>query len=291
MMTTTGHRTDFQFRLCGILLGLTVLSVGLAWIARCLVRDRAARDCALQSTIDKILADQGKVDYWFTPRRNWIGAICGDTARSIRHLRVPPTVSIRDVAAFRSLETLEIGQAKPGDLVFVRHMNQLRSLTLRGNCVHSLVELRSMPKLEELHIELNTLFNDCDSLTRLTQLKRLSLVSTSVVDIGPLEKLVNLRTLHLAGTRVSTLNPVARLRKLVNLFPPESVCDADLAALSNLKQLRVLDLRSCDRVTDLSALRQLPSVFVLVKDTDRVRIPKELIGRVHWDVRELKIIN
>ena len=99
------------------------------------------------------------------------------------------------------------------------------------------------PSPEELHmiismksLTLDQYFMDAMPIERLTNLERLNIENTKIVDLAPLHGLHNLKYLNLKNTKVKDLSPLENLSNLVEINI-ENTNVSNLDALSNMKNL------------------------------------------------------
>ena len=99
------------------------------------------------------------------------------------------------------------------------------------------------PSPEELHkiismksLTLDPFFMDAMPIERLTNLERLNLENTKIVDLTPLHGLHNLKYLNLKNTKVKDLKPLENLSNLVEINI-ENTNVSDLEPLCNMKNL------------------------------------------------------
>ncbi len=99
------------------------------------------------------------------------------------------------------------------------------------------------PSPEELHtiismksLTLDPFFMDAMPIERLTNLERLDIENTKIVDLTPLHGLHNLKYLNIKNTKVKDLTPLENLSNLVEINI-ESTNVSDLEPLCNMKNL------------------------------------------------------
>ena len=99
------------------------------------------------------------------------------------------------------------------------------------------------PTPEELHaiismksLTLDAFFMDAIPVERLTNLERLNIENTKIVDLTPLHGLLNLKYLNIKNTKIKDLTPIANLNNLVEINM-ENTGVADLSPLYNMSHL------------------------------------------------------
>lgn len=102
------------------------------------------------------------------------------------------------------------------------------------------------PNPEELHsiismktLTLDPFFMDAMPIERLTNLERLNIENTKIVDLTPLHGLHNLKYLNLRNTKVNDLKPLENLSNLVEINI-ENTNVSELEPLCNMKNLRLV---------------------------------------------------
>lgn len=99
-------------------------------------------------------------------------------------------------------------------------------------------------------------------LTSFSQLRKVDLGSTKVVDLTPLANIRTLTDLNISLTKISDLEPLSTLRSLHTLDASFSQV-MDISPLEGLSALRSLDL-NVTHVCDLTPLAQLSKLEVLL---------------------------
>ena len=99
------------------------------------------------------------------------------------------------------------------------------------------------PSAEELHtiismtsLTLEPFFMDAMPIERLTNLERLNIENTKIVDLTPLHGLHNLKYLNLKNTKVNNLTPIENLNNLIEINI-QNTNVANLEPLHNMKNL------------------------------------------------------
>ncbi|MEO7990284.1 MAG: leucine-rich repeat domain-containing protein [Chryseolinea sp.] len=78
-------------------------------------------------------------------------------------------------------------------------------------------EIKTITYTEELDLSNNAMIQDIEPLSRLLNLKSLSLYNTNVKDLTPIRNLTELELLEIATTKISDLSPLKYANKLVSL--------------------------------------------------------------------------
>lgn len=220
----------------------------------------------------------------------------------LRNLRVlsiespDDRLDLRPLANLTELRSLQLWldwPPTPVDLAPLRGLTKLRKLLLPGCEAADLGPLAGMAELVALSLELGPVVPDLELIGRMTHLADLQLRlvhNRRVEDLSPLGRLTGIRRLSLSlwpETNVRDLSPLARLTRLENLFlflrgnskvrdlsPLRSltrlrslhVCGpmrSQLAFLSELGELRTLELRSLDEASAIPPLPKLQGLTSL----------------------------
>jgi len=129
-----------------------------------------------------------------------------------------------DLANLRSLENLEIAHSGIRAFEPIRHLTNLKRLSLQ--VCHSLENLSGIEDLQNLKLLSLSEVNKITSLECLTPLKNLEALTISdardIESVAPLEELKNLRAIWIAGTKTNIvdgdLTPLTKLPKLAMLL-------------------------------------------------------------------------
>jgi Leucine-rich repeat (LRR) protein len=146
------------------------------------------------------------------------------------------------------------------DLAVLERFSQLSALNISLSGKPDLSPLRSLPSLTTLEIE----SGPCD-ITPLAGLRKLGYLKLNRpeqnVDLSPLVVLPELRSLELIMPRLPDLTSIGKLSQLTSLCLfnglYESSGVANLGPISQLTELRRLELRNIRRETDLTPLPRL----------------------------------
>lgn len=109
-----------------------------------------------------------------------------------------------------------------------------------------------------------------DTITGMSNLRRLSLRNTKTADLAGIEKLTNLEIIDLCKTKVTDLSLLKKLPKLTCLFLRST--EADLSTIYGMKTITTLDV-SHTSLKDLSFVDHLPNITSLnISHTDITRL-------------------
>ncbi len=259
MSSPKPRRRWYQFGLSTLLIGLTLFSLPLGYVAwereQCRRGDEAVD--ILRQNPEIIVGWHWVRDSQFN-RPKWLTFILGDeTFRKVDGAYlVGDSVSDSDLRLLALLPNLTIVQIKAPNVTDagVSHLRSLRSvevLSIESNLKVSATTWevpREWHQLYSLSL-LGTQFGDEDvqRIQGLTNLERLDLSRTNITDAGleGLLSLQNLSSLQLHGTQISDAGLV-HLKKLTNLkyldLSDTEIKDAGLAQLRSLRNLESLRL-------------------------------------------------
>lgn len=132
------------------------------------------------------------------------------------------------------------------------------------------------PSPEELHtiismksLTLDPFFMDAMPIERLTNLERLDIENTKIVDLTPLHGLHNLKYLNMKNTKVKDLKPLENLSNLVEINM-ENTNVSDLEPLCNMKNLIMVNAEG-SKVNSESAFKlrsAQPNATVIYQSTE-----------------------
>jgi AAA-like domain len=151
------------------------------------------------------------------------------------------------------LQFLDLTETRNSDFSFLRKLDQLEEIILRGTNV-----------------------TDCEIVSEITSLRRVSLAFTPILEIAPLACLEALVELELFGTSVVNVDAVSGLTKLrrLDLFGTRV---AELAPLAELGELQWLDLAHTE-VVDVAPLASLINLRKL--DLSGTMVKRESVGEL-----------
>ncbi|MFO7881489.1 MAG: hypothetical protein R6U52_02990 [Kosmotogaceae bacterium] len=142
------------------------------------------------------------------------------------------------------------------DLTGLEYAKDLRFINIFNNEVESLGPLSELSKLEVINAGANKI-SDLNFAEKLTNIKIMSLTGNEISTLTPIQNAINLTELKLGNNNINDLSP---LENLVNLEILEiyqnEIEDEDLVSLSELTNLKKLDLMTCS-VTDITPLASL----------------------------------
>jgi len=107
-----------------------------------------------------------------------------------------------------------------------------------------------------------------DGLQQLTNLEELMLGLNSITDISPLESLVKLGGLDLSSNQISDLGPITNLELLTSLVVSGNKI-SNITPLRNLKNLTNLNIRD-NQIKDISDLAQLTNLTILDSSENKI---------------------
>ena len=184
------------------------------------------------------------------------------------------------------------------NLTGLEHATQLTRLWLNNNRIRDIGILSRLARLEELGIWNNEI-RDIGPLSGLRRLRVLGIADNPIDDLGPLRELAQLEELTVSVRRISDLHRNLDLAQLDSLSIWGSGDEInDLRLLSNLKQLRRLEVRRY-QVRDLgfvSGLTQLESLYLSGNEIGDLESAAGLtqlrhLGVSHSQVRDLGFVS
>ena len=234
-MDVPPHRRWFSFNLRSLFIHVTLLAIGLGWVAKERSQSGRERDI-IAACGDRAWLVQwvGPFDEFERSPQSWWRALLEDVLGSrVEHfmLVAPAGSDLSALAEFSRLRSLHL-HADPGtDLRPLGRLNRLEALSLTA------------PKV-----------SDIAALAGLEGLQTLDLDGTEVKDLSPVAKLANLKVLRLCGTNVRDLSPLARMTSLRELAVDRSF-DVDPSGFDAIEHLR--KLQRSDPDIDLTPLIEL----------------------------------
>lgn len=127
----------------------------------------------------------------------------------------------------------------------------------------NLEALRPLIELTDLGLSSCQRLSDINALSALTKLKRLDLRSCDLLEIAPLAALQDLQELDLSVEVLKSLWPLAELKHLRVLILRWCKGLCDLTPLAGLRGLQELDLTRCEAVDDVEPLARLVNLHSL----------------------------
>ena len=220
--TPPTRRRWFSYRLRSLFVLMTVISLGLAWVAH----ERAQSRYEVRLA-EQLLANGGNVDFGgrFSrvdndPQPTWwrtaLSRLCGPRIRKVwlRSTDVP-FADYSPFASLRCLEALDVDDS-PKDLAPLAGLKNLNELDISGDRVTDISPLAGLNRLTNLSLTA-TAIDDVSALAGLEALQILSLSNTKITDLTPLAGLKDLVYLRLSNTPVCNISPLAGLTKLRTL--------------------------------------------------------------------------
>ncbi len=159
-------------------------------------------------------------------------------------------IHLKNMSELKSLSIHGNSEVTDAGLAHVEKLSQLEELDLEGTKVtdSGLAKLKGMTNLKYLSLwDTDVTDTGLGHLSEMTQMESLRLENTNVTDAGltHLSKMTNLRELYLQSTDVSGsgLKHLRKMTQLENLFLSNTnVTDAGLSHLKEIKSLRYLFL-------------------------------------------------
>jgi Leucine-rich repeat (LRR) protein len=243
--TTITRRSWFCFRLRTLLIGVALVAIPLAWIAKERrqsryevqladhLREGEYNSFTLGGPYDSmVLAAEDKPQGWW---RDVARQAMGQRVLTLRHEFDDEFTDLTALAALTHLQELSLARSAVHDLTPLAKLTSIRWLYLNNTKVINLTPIAGLINLHELKIY-NCQVTDLKPLARLVELERLDLDFTPVIDLAPLARLTHLQYLTLNGTPVNDLTPLAGLVKLEGLWLNQTQVH-DLAPLARLTSL------------------------------------------------------
>ena len=131
--------------------------------------------------------------------------------------------------------------------------------------------VKDLQAIEHLNIDYCSSIKDLSFISSLTQLKTLSIASTSIMDLTPLSTLTKLRNLNISSLKVKSLKPLEHLNNLKSLekWGLSEITSLDGLPLNWLEKQTNLTFRS-KHLTDLSALKKAIRLVKLEIDSEQM---------------------
>ncbi|MBI3775703.1 MAG: leucine-rich repeat domain-containing protein [Gammaproteobacteria bacterium] len=146
----------------------------------------------------------------------------------------------------------------------LKQLINLGVLGLSGDRVTNLSFLSGLTNLGWLDLSYNSITNNLDVPTSLHNLEYLYLNNNPIDDLVPLAGLTHLQVLQFSNNQVADLSTLTNLKQLRELYASGNLInDLNLAYLSGLTNLEVLELDSNPSITDISALAPLTNLNTL----------------------------
>jgi Leucine-rich repeat (LRR) protein len=179
-------------------------------------------------------------------------------------LHLPGLVNITALSTMTQLTKLTIAQTDFTDLSPLSALTHLKELTVSNSKelvdLTPLIALKGLSKLDLRGCRALTEISPLEHLTELTELDMGSCVR--LVDISPLEHLTKLTYLDLSYSMVANFDPLASLMNMRALYLTQTSI-VDIASLGGMTQLTHLYLSFSYEVTDIAPLTGLTNLVVL----------------------------
>ena len=180
------------------------------------------------------------------------GFMNGDALIKPAYNENPEYITIQGKQYKTSITQLNlVGLITDEEFTMIRHMTNLKSLTLADSQVSDMSALAGLANLEYLHLS-NNQVSDISALSALTNLWDLSLSGNQISDISALATLTNLGRLSVSRNQVSDISVLVGVTNLVDLYLSHNEV-SDISALAALTNLRNLWLEN-NRISNVSAL-------------------------------------
>ena len=151
---------------------------------------------------------------------------------------------------------------KPTGNISQHQLLTIVKLDASGRNLTSINDIELMPNLVELDLRDNQV-SDIGPLEQLKHLKKLNLRNNDLTDISPLAQLTNLTYLNIHSnlniTSIEPLSGLVNLQTLIMAYVPKG---DEIYLLENLRNLSHLNLRGCG-VTDLETVSNLENLKYL----------------------------
>ena len=166
------------------------------------------------------------------------------------------------------------GKRDVDPLVELRSLPRLLNLHLYENILKTVRSLSDLPSLRVLLLSGNQI-QDLKTLQDFNSIKRLSLSDNKINDLSGIESLSNLEHLYLVENRICDLRPLAKLYNLRELYLQKNQF-AEVSYLSRLNNLEILQL-SNNLVHDPSPLNMMKSLTKLSLSGNSLNLEDEKI--------------
>ncbi|MDY6064943.1 MAG: leucine-rich repeat domain-containing protein, partial [Finegoldia sp.] len=188
------------------------------------------------------------------------------------HLKAPDMDLVKN---FKFAQVLNLTANDIKDLSYIADLENLKELNISANNLESLQGIEKLTGLEKLTADTNRI-SDLSPLKSLTSLKELILHHNKISDISPLKDLENLEKLWLSDNFIKDISQIGNKPLLKDLQlngvytgPYEKADDSgnaikDISVLANMKNLQSLYLQDTVYIEDLSPLKDLTNLEVLV---------------------------
>ena len=167
--------------------------------------------------------------------------------------------------ALEDVEILTVDAKEEGNLDFLAHLPQLRTLVLSDWSPEQTPLPQGLTTIRSLILIGVKSPVALASLAGLAPLEQLTLVGGDAEDLGALAKLPWLKTLSLTGCeKVTDLGPLKNLPLEYLSFPPKISQQEFDAVIKDHPGLKAVELFNCENVKDVAALKSLMNLEALV---------------------------
>lgn len=171
-----------------------------------------------------------------------------------------------------NLTSLDLSYNSVINLEGLAPLHNLEYLYLNNNPIVDLESLKGLLKLKELWVGHETNGSSTERISTLEPLRNLTELTwlhfehnlIGAVGLEPLSQLTKLQSLWFSNNQVTDLTALTNLKQLREIYASgNQINDLNLAHLSGLTNLEVLDLDSNQSITDISALAPLTNLNTL----------------------------
>ncbi len=177
---------------------------------------------------------------------------------NVTAMRIRDPRSLRFLRYFRDLKSLYISSGQINDLEELKMLHRLEELTLFDIAVKDISAVWEMNQLRSLYINE---CNDTISLSKLTELRELTVVGGDLKPSEPLQELVKIESLTLQACNLKGIRFVSGMKRLRELNIERNQV-MDIGTLENLTVLENLVIAT-NNITDLSPLINLRNIHTL----------------------------
>jgi Leucine-rich repeat (LRR) protein len=174
---------------------------------------------------------------------------------------------------FLDLETLRLYDNKVKDISILKHLTKLKELNLSGNPVSNLSPLKDLKHLEDLNLY-STQVSDLSPINNIKTLKSLSYSgekADNIINIQQIKDLVNLEYLGILFAETKNFYLINNFTKLTHFNPDDSVTNKDMNSLTNLKELKRLDLDDAKFITNIDFVLNFPNMQELFLNKTNIK--------------------
>ncbi|MDD2269555.1 MAG: leucine-rich repeat domain-containing protein [Eubacteriales bacterium] len=212
------------------------------------------------------------------------------------------------LSPLKNLETLYLSSNSIDDLSTLAEFTKLEVLYFEGNELTSdepvsstaesdesssdevekvpvsIKPLEDLTNLKELRLT-SSAITDGDAISKLINLKKLSLADTGFNDLTPLKDLVNLTTLYVSNNKISDISALSALTKITELDIGTNEIE-DISVLSGMKDLATVYLNK-NKISDLTPLKDLTKMAYLYASENEITDVSML---TNFDATVIKVI-